>query len=111
MGRADSYGFRNIGKSELRQHILIYSLPASVTLGKIIDMQSELIHNKEKVLQVDGSEEEKRNALLAEQLLRVAMEKESLIGQKTLGSGEYTVRVDAMVGARRLVGGIEIEQV
>jgi hypothetical protein len=39
------------------------------------------------------------------------MEKESLRGQKTLGSGEYTVRANALVEARRLVGGGAIEQV
>lgn len=49
--------------------------------------------------------------MLAEKLIEVAMEKESLRGQKTLGSGEYTVRADAMVEARRLVGGVVIETV
>ncbi|MGE4488896.1 MAG: hypothetical protein AB7E95_05040 [Kiritimatiellales bacterium] len=84
---------------------------AAQTLGEIIDMQSELIRNKAKELQASGRDEEKANAVLAEELLRVAMEKDSLSGQKTLGSGEYTVRADAMVEARRLVGGIIIEKV
>ena len=39
------------------------------------------------------------------------MEKESLRGQKTLGSGEYMIRAEAMVEARSLVGGVDIEQV
>jgi hypothetical protein len=83
---------------------------ASVTLSEIIDMQSKLILTKAEEVKSTGSEIEKSNALLAEQLLRVAMEKESLVGQKTLGSGEYTVRANAMVEARRLVGGIIIEK-
>lgn len=89
------------------------SLPgdAAVTLGEILDMQSELILKKAKDLQQSGTDEEKENAVLAEKLLTVAMEKDSVRGRKTLGSGEYTVRADAMVEARRLVGGIEIETV
>jgi len=84
---------------------------AAETLAEVIDMQSQLILKKAQQLQEDGSDTEKANAVLAEKLLEVAMEKESVRGCKTLGSGEYTVRADAMVEARRLVGGIVIEKV
>jgi len=83
---------------------------AAKTLGEIIDMQSQLILSKAQQLKASGKEEEKSNAVLAEKLLEVAMEKESVRGLKTLNSGEYTVRAEAMVEARRLVGGIVIEE-
>jgi hypothetical protein len=82
---------------------------AAQTLGEIIDLQGELILKKARLLQQTGSEEEKADAIVAEKLIAVAMEKESLRGCKTLGSGEYTVRADAMAEARRLVGGVVIE--
>jgi alpha-amylase/alpha-mannosidase (GH57 family) len=84
---------------------------AADTLGEIIDMQSQLILDKARALKLSGREEEQGNAVLAEKLLEVAMEKESVRGNKTLDSGEYTVRADAMVEARRLVGGVEIESI
>lgn len=84
---------------------------AAVTLGEIIDMQGELILSKAKELAQKGNEDEKADAVLAEELLNVAMEKESLSGDKMLGSGDYTVRANAMVEARRLVGGVVIETV
>jgi hypothetical protein len=84
---------------------------AAETLKEIIDLQSKLILKKAAQLKVGETEEEQANAVLAEKLIEVAMEKESLRGRKTLGSGEYTVRADAMVEARRLVGGVVIETV
>lgn len=84
---------------------------AAETLGEIIDMQSQLILEKAQTLKSSGTGEEQSNAVLAEKLLDVAMEKESVRGSKTLDSGEYSVRADAMVEARRLVGGVEIETV
>jgi hypothetical protein len=84
---------------------------AAQTLSEIIDLQGELILQKARLLQQTGSEEEKADATVAEKLIAVAMEKESLRGCKTLGSGEYTVRADAMAEARRLVGGVVIETV
>lgn len=83
---------------------------ASIAVSEIIDLQSRLIQEKATALQEQGTEEQKANAVLAERLLDVAMEKESLRNRKILGSGEYTVRAEAMVEARRLVGGIVIEK-
>ena len=87
------------------------STDVAVTLGEILDLQSRLILAKAQALKVQGTAMEKENAGLAEQLLQVTLEKKSLAGCKTLDSGEYTVRANAMVEARRLVGGIEIEKV
>lgn len=84
---------------------------AATTLGEIIDMQSMLILKKAKQLQATGCDAEKVDAVLAEKLLDVAMEKESLVGCKILESGQYTIRAEAMTEARRLVGGIVIEKV
>jgi hypothetical protein len=83
---------------------------AAQTLSEIIDLQSALILKKAQTLKVGGSAQELADAVLAEKYIAVAMEKESLRGEKTLGSGEYTVRADAMVAARRLVGGVVIEK-
>jgi len=109
-----SYCFENL----LTAHHLIGGVDldsldtdAAETLAEIIDLQSGLILKKAAKLKTDGSDEEQANAVLAEKLIEVAMEKESLRGRKTLGSGEYTVRANAMVEARRLVGGVVIETV
>jgi hypothetical protein len=83
---------------------------AAVTLGEIIDMQSALILKKARTLRRNGTADQKRNAVLAEALIGVAMEKESMAGCKTLDAGAYTVRANAMVEARRLVGGVVIEK-
>ena len=84
---------------------------AAATLAEIIDLQSALILKKAELLRTNGSDAAKADAILAETLIKVAMEKASLRGQKTLGSGEYTVRANDLVEARRLVGGVVIEQV
>ena len=84
---------------------------AAVTLGEIIDLQSALILKKAALLRANGTAAEKSSAVLAEKMIAVAMEKESLRGHKTLDAGQYTVRANAMVEARRLVGGVMIEEV
>ena len=81
---------------------------AAVTLGEILDMQCKLVLEKAAALKA-GDAEDQANAALAEALLQVAMEKESVKGRKTLDSGEYTVRANALVEARRAVGGVVIE--
>lgn len=83
---------------------------AAETIAEILDLQSNLILDKAAELKASGTAEEKENAVLAEALIGVAKEKESLRGQKTLESGQYMVRAEAMVEARRLVGGIVIEK-
>lgn len=82
---------------------------ASRVIEEVIYPQSQLIREKAQRLGKNGSEEERAKTVLAESLLGVAMEKDSLRGRKTLGSGEYTVRANALVEARQSVGGVMIE--
>jgi hypothetical protein len=82
---------------------------AAKTIEQIIGLQSALILDKAKALLESGSDAEKADAQLALRLIDVAKESGSLRGQKILQSGEYTVRANAMVEARRLVGGVVIE--
>ncbi len=86
------------------------SSDAAETLSEILDMQCVLIRDKAKLLKASGTPDEQRDAEVADRLLDVALEKESVRGNKILDSGEYTVRADAMVEARRLCGGIVIEK-
>ena len=83
---------------------------AATALNEVLDMQSALIRAKADSLSASGSTKEKADAQLARALLNVTAERKSLRGAKVLQSGEYTVRANAMVEARRLVGGIEIEK-
>ena len=82
---------------------------AGVTLGAVMDMQSALVLKKCESMKQGGNDGQKRNAVMAERFIAVAMEKQSLAGSKILGSGDYTVRANALVEARRLVGGVVIE--
>lgn len=82
---------------------------AAVALEAVLAGQSRLIADKARGLVDSGSPAEKENALLALHLLAVATERESLLGQRVLDASQYTVRANAMVDARRLVGGVVIE--
>lgn len=83
---------------------------AAKTLAEILEPQSNLIAKKAEGMLASGSETEKKNAEVALQYLKVATEKKSLKGSKILDAGQYTVRANAMVTARHLVGGVEIEK-
>jgi alpha-amylase/alpha-mannosidase (GH57 family) len=82
---------------------------AATTLREVLALQGELIAAKARQLLSSGSENQKADAVLALSWLGVALEFDSLRGVEMLQSGEYTVRANALVGARRLVGGIVIE--
>ena len=82
---------------------------AAETLEQIIGLQSALIRDKANRLANSGSDKEQANAGLAMRLIEVATEYKSLKGQRILQSGNYTVRANAMIEARRLVGGVVIE--
>ncbi len=82
---------------------------AAATLGEVLSLQSRLIADKANELLAHGDPRQKSDAELALALLRVATETESLRGQKILEASEYSVRAEAMVQARRLVGGVVIE--
>jgi hypothetical protein len=82
---------------------------AASVVGQVLDPQSRLILDKAAGLRRTGTEAQRAEAGLAEALIAVATERDSLAGRKLLDAGEYTVRADALVEARRLVGGVEIE--
>lgn len=107
-----SYCFENL----LRAHWLVGGVDLSLldcdaakTLDEILSLQSGLIADKARVLLESGTPEECENAKLALTLIAVATERESLRGQKTLDAAGYAMRANAMVDARRLVGGVVIE--
>lgn len=107
-----SYCFENL----LAAHWLVGGVDLSllandpaVTLEEILTLQCGLIAKKADQLLSKGTLEERAEAALAHQWLAVALECKSLRGAKTLQSGEYTVRANAMIEARRLVGGVMIE--
>ena len=107
-----SYCFENL----LKAHWLVggadlsrLDTDAATALDEVLTLQSKLIADKAKTLLASGSPGEKADAELALRLVAVATEKDSLQGQKVLEASEYSVRADAMVQARRLVGGVVIE--
>lgn len=107
-----SYCFENL----LRAHWLVggvdlgaLSTDAASALESVLEGQSRLIATKARNLIETGSAAQKEDAQLALQLIAVATERESLRGRPVLDGSQYTVRADAMVDARRLVGGVTIE--
>lgn len=108
-----SYCFENL----LTAHHLVggcdlQTLPTdtAVTLSEILDLQGKLILEKCGQLKSGECPEDAANAELAESLVSVATESASLSGCKTLDTGQYAARANALVEARRLVGGVEIEK-
>lgn len=75
---------------------------AAKTITEILHPQAALIRKKAQTLSTPEATE-------ALAYLQVAEETESLEDLKTLGSDSYTIRADALVRARGLVGGILIE--
>lgn len=82
------------------------------TLKQILTMQQDLIVKKADQLIDTGSPEEKRKAAYAKELIATSRDLRSVegTGGKVLYANDYTVRAEAMVEARRLVGGVTIEQ-
>ncbi len=83
---------------------------AAAALREVLSLQADLIRRKAMEQRSSGSEEEKSAALLALELLNAATETASLSGHTILSASDYTVRAEALIEARRLVGGIEIEK-
>ena len=85
---------------------------AVATLQAILGLQQAMILKKAGHLMESGTENEKRNAVLARRLIETAQNLDSAsVSREVLQPSEYRVRADAMVAARRLVGGVEIEVV
>jgi alpha-amylase/alpha-mannosidase (GH57 family) len=81
------------------------------TLRDILIPQSQLV--KQKALALMESGEKKEDARMALKLIEVATNFESVERSKlkVLYPAEYETRANALVSARRLVGGVEIEKV
>jgi alpha-amylase/alpha-mannosidase (GH57 family) len=84
-----------------------------VTLEEILTIQQDLVLDKAEKLMASGSEQEKADALKAKRMIESSRDysdiKES--GTKVLYASEYTIRAEALCDARRLVGGVKIEDV
>lgn len=83
------------------------------TLKEILTTQQDLIIDKAEKLIENGSHEEKVNAVIAKGIIDKSRNYASIAGNNTkiLYASEYTIRAEALAQARRLVGGIKIEDV
>ena len=81
-------------------------------LAEVLTLQQDLILKKAKQLAAGGTKQNRRDALAAVSLIESSRNVDSVKATKTvLFPSDYAVRVDALVAARRLVGGVEIEVV
>ncbi len=83
------------------------------TMNEILTLQQDLILKKAEQLLTSGTDEEKTKAAKAKGLIEHSRNIESIkqASDKILYPADYTIRADAMVEARRLVGGVLIEKV
>jgi hypothetical protein len=82
-------------------------------LNAVLGPQRDRILRKAETLLSSGTAEQKRDAAKAIALLKATQDTGSVraAGDRLLYPAEYAVRAEALVEARRLVGGIEIEKV
>jgi len=83
------------------------------TIKEILTIQQNLILEKADELIKNGSRQEKINAEHAKNLIKYSRDLSSVgaSSDKILYPSEYTVRANAMIEARRLVGGVVLEVV
>ena len=109
------YCFENLLRAELLvggvERSRLSADPAAA-LKEILWPQGNLVLAKAETLLASSDEETKRNAGRAKALIETARDVSGISsGAKVLHPAEYAVRADALVEARRLVGGVEIEVV
>ncbi len=82
------------------------------TMKEILTIQQDLILAKADTLLAEGTEEEKANAQHAKVLIEKSrnLDSISLSSDKILYPAEYTIRANMLIEARRLVGGVVLEQ-
>ncbi|HDS06550.1 MAG TPA: hypothetical protein ENO05_02890 [Bacteroides sp.] len=82
------------------------------TLEQILSIQQRLILEKAETLMKSDDPEEKENAETASKLIQASQNTESVksASERLLYPSEYTIRAEALIKARKLVGGIEIEK-
>ena len=83
------------------------------TMKKILTMQQDLILAKAETLLASGTEEEKKNAQSAIRLITASRNLDSVkaASEVLLYPAEYAIRANALMQARRLVGGVVLEKV
>jgi hypothetical protein len=85
---------------------------APATLRSILGPQQRLILEKAGRLVRSGSARQRRDGALAKKLIVTSRNLDSArVSRRVLQPSEYRVRADAMVAARGLVGGVDIERV
>jgi alpha-amylase/alpha-mannosidase (GH57 family) len=109
------YCFDNLLKAELLAGGVDRSkLPSNAidTLQEILGIQQELVLAKAAALLKSSAKEEKEKAKYAISLIEKSRDVSSIAasGGKILYASEYAVRAEALVDARRLVGGVLIEK-
>ena len=84
-----------------------------VTLKEILTIQQDLVLAKAEKIIAEGDPQEKSDAAKAKSMVLKSRNYDSIIegGAKVLYASEYTVRAEALAQARRLVGGVKIEDV
>jgi hypothetical protein len=79
------------------------------TMRDIFTMQQDMVLAKAESLVKDGSEQEKRDAAFARELIWRSRDTSSVPpGTKVLYPSEYQVRAEALILARQLVGGVVV---
>ena len=83
------------------------------TMQKILTMQQDLVLAKAKTLLADGTADEKKKAASAISLIEASRNLDSVkaASEVLLYPAEYTIRANALMQARRLVGGVVLEKV
>lgn len=78
----------------------------------ILTIQQDLILDKAELLLKEGTEEEKKNAANAKTLIMKSKNLDSIANasDKILYPAEYAIRANMLIEARRLVGGVVLEQ-
>ncbi len=109
-----AYCFDNL----LRAEMLVGGVPRdqltispSGTIKEILGPQQRLILAKAEMLLATGNADEKARAARALTLIQRSQDIDSLQSHTVLYPSEYNLRAEALVEARRLVGGICIENV
>lgn len=87
---------------------------ATETMLKILTIQQDLVLAKAETLLKNGTADEKKNAKAAKELIMASRDLDSVkkcADDVLLYPAEYTVRAESLIEARRLVGGVVLEQV
>ncbi len=110
-----AYCFENLLKAEMlaggANRGELKADPAQ-TLSEILTLQQQLILDKAEALLTSGNTEEKAKAAHARILIEKSRDVSSVhnSGARILYPADYRIRADALVEARRLVGGVLIER-